>query len=270
MSRVKISIVTIVLNDPIGLEVTLRSCLPLKNLMGDAYEHIVVDSSPEKHRELRDHSEFSYIKWMESSPQGIYPALNLGSRMATGRWLWHLNARDCLMNSDELFSILMSLEEESAEIIFSPVVLLRENSIIKKEIPDPIFKKNLIGQISLCHQGVLVSKDLFLRFNGFTETFRYLGDYDFWVRAYNSKILTQYINNFFAGYDAEGVSAQNAKGVVLEYFQILKQIHLNPREKICGYFKFSLMFIKYFILFPFLKTARIYKISKWAYRFIKS
>src|SRR5258706_1204581 len=94
----KISIITINLNNKDGLANTIQSVI---GQSCDDYEYIVidgasVDGSVEVINKYRDRIDY----WVSEKDSGIYQAMNKGIKASSGDYLWFLNSGDSLVNED--------------------------------------------------------------------------------------------------------------------------------------------------------------------------
>src|SRR5688572_2580399 len=95
----KLSIITINLNNRDGLQKTIQS---VASQTGVAVEFIVVDGgSVDGSADLIKNSPF-VTKYISEKDSGVYHAQNKGIDMATGKYLLFLNSGDYLYESDTL------------------------------------------------------------------------------------------------------------------------------------------------------------------------
>ena len=99
----KISIITINLNNVSGLENTLSS---VRAQTFRDFEQIVVDggSSDGSVDVIRANSDW-IAQWISEPDSGIYNAMNKGVRMASGDYLLFLNSGDCLASPKVLENV---------------------------------------------------------------------------------------------------------------------------------------------------------------------
>ncbi len=111
-----LSIITVVKDDPTGFDRTRESIL---NQSDGDYEWIVIDSS---HEPLAKPENTVYT-WVE--PKGIYPAMNLGIKHSTGKFVYFLNAGDTFAGPNSLSEVLLSLTDE-CDVLVGEVVFVNE------------------------------------------------------------------------------------------------------------------------------------------------
>lgn len=173
----KITVITIVRNDPEGFLITARSVLSQ-----DYYniEWIVVDglsTDETSHYIKKLATRFSAFK--SEADSGIYNAMNKGIDMASGDWVFFMNADDVFFKKNTISEYVKRIKPDD-EIVYSDV-MRREDGRIH-------FYRN-IYQIWLGmpfdHQTVLTRTEIYktLRYD---ESYKIAGDFDFFSRAYVS------------------------------------------------------------------------------------
>jgi glycosyltransferase involved in cell wall biosynthesis len=95
---VKLSVVTVVKDDPAGLAATVDS---LEDQTGGvAIEHVIVDgSSKPLARELSTSGSYVHRTVIAEAARGVYPAMNRGLAQVTGEYVWFVNAGDTLADA---------------------------------------------------------------------------------------------------------------------------------------------------------------------------
>ena len=95
-----ISIITVVKNDPSGLQKTLESVIEQDF---NNYEYIIIDgASKDSTVDVIKNYESSINYWISESDNGIYDAMNKGISVAKGEWIHLLNASDYYVDSSVL------------------------------------------------------------------------------------------------------------------------------------------------------------------------
>lgn len=94
----KISIITINLNNLHGLQRTMESILTQTS---HDYEWIVIDGgSTDGSKELIEQNDNHITYWVSEPDDGIFNAMNKGIKKACGDYLLFLNSGDCLADND--------------------------------------------------------------------------------------------------------------------------------------------------------------------------
>jgi glycosyltransferase involved in cell wall biosynthesis len=111
-NAMKISVITAVRNDPEGIKKTLET-VAQQVCKGMWIEHIIIDgASTDATREIiatfvakRAGSENPKYKVVHEPDRGIYDAMNKGKQMATGDFIYFLNAGDTFCNASTLAGV---------------------------------------------------------------------------------------------------------------------------------------------------------------------
>lgn len=112
-----ISIITVVFNDKIGLERTIKSVL---SQTYDSIEFIVIDGgSNDGSVDVIKKYEDKIDKWISEPDDGIYDAMNKGIKMATGEWLNFMNAGDVFTNPGILREVFNHDYPNEVEFLYS-------------------------------------------------------------------------------------------------------------------------------------------------------
>jgi glycosyltransferase involved in cell wall biosynthesis len=256
-----LSIITISYNDPEGLKRTLDSLSPLSKSLD--LENIIVDSSPELNFSIINNFKRDSLVHLETPPNGIYPAFNLGLEHSRGEFIWFLNGGDRLKS---LNNVLRAIETIAAQpkldLLCAGVDFYREGKFIYSATPKSPFIKNLMGQNALCHQGIIYRRSVFRRLGSFSQNYRLAGDYEHHFRCYFAKLKTLTLPIIIAEYDRDGRS-DNFKSVFREFRRIWKVYRKkmgvklalqNESLAVANYLKLRLM--KSALIRPFSKRLK--------------
>lgn len=198
-----ISVITVVLNDVKGLEETYSSLR--KN--NDYYEWIVVDGgSDDGTREWIDNHQHCISKLVSGKDDGIYDAMNKGWEIATGEWVYFLNAGDILCcNLIELVAT-----NNSCDLITGRVRLVdahrRYMGLMHPSIRAS--RGDLIKSNCIAHQATLLKRDLIDRFGGYEKQYKIQGDFEYWIRLKINGVKFEFIENIVAEFSYNGKSSR--------------------------------------------------------------
>lgn len=99
----KLSIITVNLNDKTGLEKTIKSVI--SQSFSD-FEFIIIDGeSTDGSIDIINQYKSKISYWVSEKDSGIYNAMNKGIRQAKGEYLYFLNSGDALHNENVLHHI---------------------------------------------------------------------------------------------------------------------------------------------------------------------
>lgn len=162
--RPLLTVLTVVYNSRDAIDATVRSVAALK---GDDVQYVVVDggSTDGTLGTLARYSDA--IDVMVSEPdRGIYDAMNKGIRMATGRFILHLNAGDRLLRIPRL-----ELKSLAADVLAAAFPVAYTTG--KEFVPSADWRLKLVN--TLHHQGTFYRVSPSLRYD---EQYRTYADFD--------------------------------------------------------------------------------------------
>ncbi len=173
----KVSIITVVFNARATLERTIQS---IQRLDYPLVEYIVVDGgSTDGTLQLIHQYEEQIDQWISEPDKGLYDAMNKGLRMATGDYVWFINAGDEVAAPE----VLTRLFERAcgADIYYGDTMIvdLEGNEIGHRRLSPPVnltwkdFRRGML----VSHQSVLVARHLA---SPYDLRYRFSADYD-WV-----------------------------------------------------------------------------------------
>jgi glycosyltransferase involved in cell wall biosynthesis len=205
----RLSIITVNLNNKSGLERTLKSVFEQTNR---DFELIVIDGlSTDGSRETITAHQNQINKWVSNKDSGIYNAMNKGVRMAEGEYILFLNSGDCLYSSEILNMI--SKHSLSEDFVVFDVEMVKKG---RREVCglDKSPREILITG-AICHQAVFHHRRVFQKLGLYDESFQFTADYEFFLRAFfKARCTWKSFHDILAVYDnIHGVTSnvQNAK-----------------------------------------------------------
>lgn len=171
-----LSIVTVVYNEP-EIEKTIISILPFVN---DKIEYIVIDggSNDDTLEVLKKYSD-KITKFISESDNGIYDAMNKASKIASGKYILHINAGDTISNIPIIDLENPEFDEYSA--ISYPVFCDSKLTFL------PSFDSKIKFTNSLHHQGTFYKREVV----NYNLKYKIFADFDLNQRIYysNGKVL---------------------------------------------------------------------------------
>ena len=179
-----LSIITVVKDDPEGLQQTLASIDAQGEL--DA-EVVIIDGSAT----AVDDITLSSLPWRiaRQSPRGIYPAMNAGLESASGEYAYFLNACDTFSDSGTLARIFDGLRESPDSVwAFGAVEFLDTNGIPLHERSwsyESERRRSFARGVFPAHQGVVARTDALLELGGFDESYVVAADYKLMLQLSN-------------------------------------------------------------------------------------
>lgn len=217
----KISIVTIVLNDKKNIEKTIQSVLS-QNI---ELEYIIIDGgSTDGTLELIEKYRDRISVFISQKDNGIYNAMNKAIDLSNGNWICFMNSGDTFYDSNVLKTILSNLDD-SVDVVYGDheVKYTSKNKIIKanKEIG------NIWQGMIFSHQSCFVKKDIFKQYR-FNESNRITADYELFYTLYKAEKKFKYIPLVVASVSAGGVSdIKRVESIVSRWNIIDKSFSVN-------------------------------------------
>ena len=166
------------------------------------------------------------IRFLPEDRPGVYTAMNLGLREAKGAILYFLGSGDRLR--PDILRAVGEAWPKSGEIFFYGDVWMEDLVCLY----DGEFTTEKLRKKNICHQAIFYSRAIFKRHGPYEESYQYLADYAFNLRAFgDSAILKRYVPWVIADYEGDGLSAnhpdiafQAAKASLCDQF-------LGPRKR---------------------------------------
>jgi len=197
-----ITVVTVVKDDPEGLTRTYSSLAVDTN---DGVEYLVVDSSSDRtavDQVLEESGLQPRVQWMP--PEGIYRAMNKGLALASGTYVYFLNAGDEIAPG-VLSHIHSRLQATSAAWAFGPVEIVGTDGTVTVTEAIDINEERMHcfarGRFP-AHQGTFARKDILESLSGFDDSFRIAADYDMFLKlseVAEPEVLSHVVSTFHEG-----------------------------------------------------------------------
>lgn len=199
----KLSIITVNLNNAAGLEKTAES---VTSQTFTDFEWIVIDGgSTDGSVDVIRKYEDRITCWVSERDSGIYNAMNKGVKMAKGEYLQFLNSGDWLADKSVVSDVMN--ERFSAPIVYGNVYHMDGTKVVRaRRYGDAAFAILMTSSIS--HQSSYISRELLLQ-NPYNETNKIASDWEFWLKMIFSGVDFQYMDRFISCFDLNGISENN-------------------------------------------------------------
>jgi glycosyltransferase involved in cell wall biosynthesis len=278
-SDVKLTIVTVVKNDLVGIR---RTANTLINQTYSDFEWLVIDGhSTDGTRGFLNtiSSKFGNLHIVDQNPKGIYCAMNLGISRARGSWIWFINSGDFLINSVAIEEVVNDLKTSllNTSVFAYPVVQISRRGFINSFSSPNTFYSNRYLIADFNHQGVIAKKDALVEIGGFDEFMRFASDgkcLDLLVQRYRYEIKSTSHVAFPMG----GTAAKNFRSTLKETTTFRPRLSksLGTNWLICkNYMRLLLLTLESWkftsrILAPYLKAKQNREIEERMGHSIKS
>ncbi|WP_400261674.1 glycosyltransferase family 2 protein [Sphingobacterium sp. SG20118] len=218
--NIKLSIITINLNNKEGLKKTLKS---IDNQSNKNFEYLVIDGdSTDGSIDLINDATFINIKVSEND-SGIYDAMNKGIRIANGEYLLFLNSGDYLNNSEVINNILPQLQGE--EIIYGSLIYEGKDSSKVQHYPRELTLRQFIND-TIGHPCSFIKKELFTKYGFYDTSYPIVADWAFFTKVIvKENVSTKHINEIITNFDLTGITArpENYNKINAERERFLKE-----------------------------------------------
>lgn len=209
----KLSIITINLNNVSGLQKTIESviCQTFRD-----FEYIVIDGAgTDGSVEVIEQYAEKINYWISEPDTGIYNAMNKGILKATGTYCLFLNSGDTLYSETVLENVFT--ENYSEDIITGDMlriysdktVLDKGQACIRSSEGQKLTLFDLFFGF-MNHQATFIKKELFSRFGLYDENYKIVSDWLFFLNVIGLHgVQVKYINTIISCFDMTGVSNTN-------------------------------------------------------------
>jgi len=202
-NKVKLSIITVNLNNKNGLQKTISSVL---SQTVNFFEFIIIDgASSDGSVELiiQNQSRISY--WSSEPDNGIFQAMNKGILASKGEHLLFLNSGDFLVSNNVLNEVFKDTNTE--DLLYGKSYISKEGNVIyTTPHPDKLTMEFFYTQ-TISHQAAFIKRSLFDRFGYYREDLKIYADLDFWIRTIIlNNCSTKKLDIIVADYNLEGIS----------------------------------------------------------------
>jgi glycosyltransferase involved in cell wall biosynthesis len=215
-----ISIITVVLNNGIFLEKTIKS------IISQTYPHIefiIIDgySSDGTLDIIRAYDDkISY--WLSEKDSGIYDGMNKGLSCATGDYVWFINAGDQIKEPDTLKTIIRS--NPTIDVYYGDTMLINKDDnflgMRRLRPPGKLDWKSLGMGLVVCHQAILIKRELAGNYN---LKYEIAADFDWVMNALKKSTDILNTEAILIKYLQEGFSRHHVALALKERFIIMRK-----------------------------------------------
>lgn len=219
----KISVITVVYNSERYIEKTINSII---NQTYPNIEYIIIDggSTDGTIAIIKKYEEY-LTKWISEIDDGLYYAMNKGIKTATGDYIWFINSGDEIYTENTAEDIFSSINQ-TVDIIYgeTEIIDFKGNSLRMRRhsSPEKLTWKSLKYGMKVCHQSILVHKNLIESYN---TNYKFSSDFEWVLRmlkkaslVVNSRII---LSKFMEG----GLTKKSMFASLKERFKIMGQFY---------------------------------------------
>lgn len=225
----KISIITINLNNARGLKKTISSVCT--QIFPDI-EYIIIDgNSTDESVAIIENSADHLNYWISEKDSGMYLAMNKGIAKATGDYLLFLNSGDTLTNSESIKNAVDLFNKE--DIIYGNINIVCNDQIVRTETYPYTLNFNYFISGAIPHQGMFIKKSVFTRIGLYDENLKICSDWKFQVDAIcKFKCSYKHIDLIISDFSGDGISSdeenqpliqKEKESVLINEYSLLKE-----------------------------------------------
>ena len=215
-STPRFSIVTVVLNDCMGLEKTLNS---VAQQTLSSWEQVVIDGcSTDGTQQLIRQRHNQIDDWVSEPDEGIYDAMNKGLSRCSGDYVYFLNAGDYFCHNQVLKNVANYLAQVPVDLIYGRV---KKKFKDFEDINHGRIEKIMFGQMPP-HQASFVARHVLIKLDGFNTDYKSSGDFDFFCRLLKNGCSCRRVPDIIAYFMAGGMSS-NRSIALRETYSIIKK-----------------------------------------------
>ena len=216
----RISIITINLNNAVGLQNTIESVINQSYL---DIEYIIIDgNSNDLSTSIIRRNEKYISYWVSEKDRGIYDAMNKGILASTGEYLLFLNSGDTLLHNQTIQEVVniglyhelvygnLTLINRGKERTWSPPAQLSFGFFLKSALP---------------HPATFIKRSLFTKVGLFDEALFIVSDWKFFLLAIcRDNCSYKHVNVTISRFNEDGISSdpKNSYKIEVERGEVLK------------------------------------------------
>lgn len=219
-----LSIITVCFNAENALQATLENVL---KQTWTHFEYLVIDGGSTDGT-LTLLKQFSLLfaqaqipfQYISEPDQGIYDAMNKGTRIAKAAWLLFLNAGDLLADPHVLEQVFQTSSQ--ASVLYGDTLCIYQGN---KKLYPALPLENLTREMSFCHQSAFIRRTLLLE-QPYDIRYRICADHHFFLSMYLRKERFDYRPIPVSVYEISGYSDQNKLAAHREQHRMQKELHV--------------------------------------------
>lgn len=218
-----LTIITITYNAGKFLDRTLKS---VDRQVFKDFEYLLIDgNSDDDTLKIAKSYEHLFDSIISEPDKGLYDAMNKGLKLATGEFVWFLNAGDEIADGD-VCKNLHKICSQNADVVYGETIFtdLEGNKLgVRSELtphklPDTLSWEDMKYGMLVCHQSFIARKEIsptFLQNN-------LSADIDWEIKILKSSRKTINYHGIISKYLIGGISNQQLSKSLIDRFSVLK------------------------------------------------
>ena len=227
-----ISIITITYNAERFLERTVSSIVGQEGcVLGVDYEYIIVDgASKDGTLDIIRQHEKQITRWVSEPDRGLYDAMNKGLHMATGDYVWFMNAGDEIHDPAVLSKLRAAMHTTPADVYYSDALFVSDDgttrsgppvglrsAITPHTLPTNLRWQDMALGMKVSHQAFVVRRSLAPDY----DTTNLSADLDWEIRCLKAAQRVEHLPFVLCKYLVGGLSVQQHRRSLTDRFRVL-------------------------------------------------
>jgi glycosyltransferase involved in cell wall biosynthesis len=224
-----LTIVTITYNAERFLERTLKSVeLALQNVDHSVKtEYLIIDgNSTDGTLQIADKYKHLLSRIISEPDRGLYDAMNKGLSLATGKYIWFLNAGDEVYNENILKMLFLDFGSD-ADVYYSDAMLVKDDGkevglrsrFTPHDLPKKLKWQDFALGMKVCHQAFIARKEI----APYYDDQNLSADIEWEIQCLKRSGKIQYLDFLLCKYLMGGISVKNHRRSLLDRFLVLRR-----------------------------------------------
>ena len=222
----KLSLITVTYNAGRFLERTIQSIRTQSTL--DGVEYLVVDgASNDDTLDIVRRYETHISRWISEPDRGIYDAMNKGLALASGEFVWFLNAGDQLHDA-QVIERFYERWNEAADVYYGDALLVNEENhtlglrseVTPHKLPQRATWRDFDRGMVICHQSFVMRRSLA---PAYRLKYPFSADIDWEIRCLKVARKVVNLDIPLSKYLVGGFSVKNHRRSLYDRFLILRE-----------------------------------------------
>lgn len=214
----KVSVITVVYNDVLGIAKTVESVLSQRDI---AVQYIVMDGgSTDGTVDVLNDFVAAGVELEIRQDKGMYDALNYAYKKCLGEYVAILNSGDSYVLDNSLASAVSRLESNDATFLYSDVFFGRQVESARRLASE--MRSNVMLGLGYYHTSIVCSRLLYEQVGPFSMQYKIAADVDWLLKAYKSPCFKPIKSDPLVFMNDMGVSATLKWSSIGEYCQVLR------------------------------------------------
>lgn len=219
-----LSIITVTYNAERFLERTIQSLIA--NQPGDEVEYLIIDGHSKDGTLAIVRNYAGHIsRWVSEPDRGLYDAMNKGQQLATGDYVWFMNAGDEIYDANTVSSLLNQIRTNPADVYYSDALFVDDTGqplglrsvITPHTLPHNLTWRDMAMGMKVCHQAFIARRSIVPPF--WVENLS--ADVDWEIRCLKAAQKIVWLDFILCKYLVGGLSVQRHRQSLADRFRVL-------------------------------------------------